>query len=342
MAPRYMSPMIRRRPAPESQKENIKAPAAEKSMAKELSTSNENEIADEGNIPEESVRIAFGSYRQIRDFSLVLLSQGIIHRLERSENGPFEIFVTCENAVRSEQQLKLYIKENPPREKNPPLPLSFSLQPLWILLVPTLCTVADFSNTDIRIFANKLSVLGISDAAKVLHGEWFRTITALTLHGDSHHLMGNLVSGYIVLNLMAYRIPLARMAPFLAIASAIANYLVAATVQTNYRALGFSTFVFASIGAVSVIEFRLMPKESHGLLRRFAPLCGAASLAVFLGLGEHADILGHVYGFLMGLLCGLIPQKKMLRWGAPNNLSDILWATLYFTIFFVGWKFALS
>ena len=285
----------------------------------------------------ETIRISEGTFRQIRDYSLVLLSQGITHRIMRSEEGPFQIFILPENEDRARLQLALYRKENPPREENPPLPLSLSLQPLWVLLVPVVCTLLDFSGKVARMHS-----LGLSDADKVMHGQWWRTITALTLHGDARHIASNLVSGYIVLNLMSYRTPLARMAPFLAVASALANFCTVLTVQTDYRSLGFSTFVFAAIGALSVIEFRLMPKETHGMLRRFAPLCGAASLAVFLGIGENADVLGHAYGFIAGLFCGFIPKKKALRWGTPTKLVDLVWVTIYFAIFAIGWKFALS
>ena len=288
-------------------------------------------------VPEESSRIAEGTYRQICDYSLVLLSQGIVHRLERSPEGPFEIFVKPEHEPQALHQLELYRKENPPREETPPLPLSLSLQPAWVLLVPVVCTLLDFSGKVARMHS-----LGLSDADKVMHGQWWRTITALTLHGDARHIASNLLSGYIVLTLLSYRTPLARMAPFLAVASALANFCTVLTVQTDFRSLGFSTFVFAAIGALAVIEFRLMPRETHGQLRRFAPLCGAASLAVFLGLGENADILGHAYGFIAGLFCGFIPKKKALRWGTPTKLVDLVWVAIYFAIFAIGWKFALA
>ena len=338
--PRLMPPMIRRRPLPPlrdegqpSEQEPQQAPELRR-MPEPPAPEQEQPAIEE---PEESTRIAEGTYRQIRDYSLVLLSQGIVHRFLRSEEGPFEIFVSPEFETRASEQIELYRKENPPKEENPPLPLSLSLQPAWVLLVPVVCTVLDFGN-----FVERMHFAGLSDASKVLHGQWWRTITALTLHGDARHIASNLLSGYIVLNLMSYRLPLARMAPFLAVASAIANFCVALTVQSDYRALGFSTFVFAAIGALAVIEFRLMPKETHGMLRRFAPLCGAASLAVFLGLGENADILGHAYGFIAGAICGLIPQKKTLRWGTPTTLADLVWVAIYFAIFIVGWKFALA
>ena len=284
----------------------------------------------------ETLCVSEGTYRQIRDDSLVLLSQGIEHRLLRSEEGPFQIFIVPEFEAAARQQLDLYHRENPPKEENPPIPLSFSLQPLWVLLAPVIFTLIDFSD--------KLNLHGpgVSDAAKVMKGEWWRSLTAQTLHGDMRHLASNLLCGYIVMNMITFRIPLLRLAPFIAAAAAIANLCVSATVQTDFRSLGFSSFVFAAIGCLAVIEFRLMPRESHGMLRRFAPLCGAASLAVFLGLGENADILGHAYGFVAGLFCGFIPKKKSLRWGTPLSSADGLGLLMYYGLYLAAWKLALG
>ena len=254
----------------------------------------------------------------------------------RSEEGPFQIFVVPEMESAAKTQLELYHKENPPKEENPPIPLSFSLQPLWVLLAPILVTLLQFTDK-INLHSE-----GVSDAAKVLKGEWWRSLTAQTLHGDARHLASNLLCGYIVMNMITFRIPLLRLVPFIAVAAAVANLCVSATVQTDFRSLGFSTFVFAAIGCLSVIEFRLMPKESHGMLRRFAPLCGAASLAVFLGLGENADILGHAYGFVAGLFCGFIPKKKSLRWGTPLSSADGIGLLMYYGLYLLAWKLALG
>ena len=284
----------------------------------------------------ETLCVSEGTYRQIRDDSLVLLSQGIEHRLMRSEEGPFQIFIVPEFEAAARQQLDLYHRENHPKEENPPIPLSFSLQPLWVLLAPVIFTLIDFSD--------KLNLHGpgVSDAAKVMKGEWWRSLTAQTLHGDMRHLASNLLCGYIVMNMITFRIPLLRLAPFIAAAAAVANLCVSATVQTDFRSLGFSSFVFAAIGCLAVIEFRLMPRESHGTLRRFAPLCGAASLAVFLGLGENADILGHAYGFVAGLFCGFIPKKKSLRWGTPLSSADGLGLLMYSGLSLADWRLALG
>lgn len=336
--PRFMSPLrpryMRHPPeiSPEAPLQDVSLQAA---PDPESARENENELPEEPIYPE-TVCVSEGTFRQIRDDSLVLLSQGISHRLLRDESGPFQIFILPEHETQARQQLALYRKENPPKEENPPIPLSFSLQPLWVLLAPTIFTLIDFTDKV------NLHTPGISDASKVLKGEWFRAFTAQTLHGDTRHLASNLLCGYIVMNMITFRIPLLRLAPFIAIAAAIANLCVSFTVQSDFRSLGFSTFVFAAIGCLSVIEFRLMPKESHGLIRRFAPLCGAASLAVFLGLGENADILGHAYGFIAGLFTGFIPSKKALRWGTPLAAADGVGLLFYYAMYLAAWKIAMG
>ena len=327
--PRLMSPLRPRymRKPPEGSTEAFTAVSAQPVPT-----------AEQQETPEypETEQVSEGTFRQVRDDSLVLLSQGIEHRLVRSEDGPFQIFIVPEMEATARQQLELYHKENPPKEENPPLPLSFSLQPLWVLLAPILVTLLQFTDK-INLHSE-----GVSDAAKVMKGEWWRSLTAQTLHGDARHLASNLLCGYIVMNMITFRIPLLRLAPFIAGAAAVANLCVSATVQTDFRSLGFSSFVFAAIGCLAVIEFRLMPKESHGMLRRFAPLCGAASLAVFLGLGENADILGHVYGFVTGLFCGFIPKKKSLRWGTPLSSADGVGLLIYYGLYLLAWKLALG
>lgn len=305
-----------------------------------LKDSEPPEVPPSGEQPEkqepEEVTLAIADYLQIRDYSLVLASQGISHRIIHDSRGPFELRVEVPLAEAAKEQIALYRQENPPRTENPPLPFALSLQPLGILIVPVLVTLIQFSDRGSAFYHS-----GIADADRILRGDWWRVFTALTLHGDALHLTSNLVAGFLILNLLALRIPLSRIALPLVAASGLANYGVALTVHTDFRSLGFSTFVFAALGALSTIEFRLMPRSTHGLLRRFAPLFGAASLAVFLGLGEHADILAHFYGFLAGLLCGFLPRKKQLLWGTqPKAFDAILWA-LYFATFAIIWKIAL-
>ena len=190
--PRLMSPLRPRymRKPPE---EAPAGPAAQAPDARQQEQPTEPEYP-------ETVQVSEGTFRQVRDDSLVLLSQGIEHRLVRSEEGPFQIFVVPEMEGAARLQLELYHRENPPKEENPPIPLSFSLQPLWVLLAPVVFTLIDFSE--------KLNLHGpgVSDAAKVLKGAWWRSLTAQTLHGDARHLASNLLCGYIVRKIIRTRL----------------------------------------------------------------------------------------------------------------------------------------
>jgi hypothetical protein len=136
--------MVKRRhtePQPTPEAEPITAQPTSTGPAAEQTTA----AQPEEELEPTEVRISEGGYKQIRDESLVLLSQGISHRLEHSPDGPFQIFVELDDQKRARFQIRLYHRENPPREVNAPLPLKASLQPIWVLLVPAAVTLVQFS-----------------------------------------------------------------------------------------------------------------------------------------------------------------------------------------------------
>jgi len=161
--PHFMSPMIRRRPsAEESRSASANQESAQPSIVQSIDfsqpTQPSTEQSAEQSAPSEEqqqippdVRVSEGGFRQIRDESLVLLSQGITHRIERSEEGPFQIFVEPEKRRMAQFQIRLYHHENPPRDENPPLPLKLTLHPLWVLAIPIICTLLDFSDISVQM-----------------------------------------------------------------------------------------------------------------------------------------------------------------------------------------------
>ena len=148
--------MIRRKPStdklqadvePQADNQNVQSIQATvkfSDLATPFTTDSATEQAEPSPPPE--IRISEGGFRQIRDESLVLLSQGISHRIKHSEEGPFQIFVERDKRRAAQFQIRLYHRENPPRDENPPLPLKLTLHPRWVLAVPVLCTLLDFSD----------------------------------------------------------------------------------------------------------------------------------------------------------------------------------------------------
>jgi len=261
-----------------------------------------------------------------------LSSQRISHIISQNELGPWEIYVHEANAGEAQTQIALYKQENPNWDKEfIALPaLRPNVQPLWFLLIPVIGTFFQFSNPHIKDF-------GTADAARILKGEWFRLFTAQTLHSSNYHLVSNLLSGFFVFSLISVKIPLPRIAPFIILAAALAN-LETAFIMKNYHSLGFSTTVFAGLGALATLEVRVLTKENKW--RRLVPWLAVFLLAVFLGVGDESsnvDIPGHFFGLVMGAVAGFAPSKKWLQWGERLGKSDVFIVICIYAFFAAMW-----
>ncbi|MCL2261109.1 MAG: rhomboid family intramembrane serine protease, partial [Fibromonadales bacterium] len=208
-----------------------------------------------------------------------------------------------------------------------------STQPLWFLLIPLACTF-------LQVHYPHIKELGLSDAARILNGEWWRIFTAQTLHNSNYHLVSNMLSGFFVFSLIAFKMPLSRIAPFIILAAALAN-LETAFIMKDYRAAGFSSTVFAGLGALATLEVRVLKREN--LYRRMVPWFAVFLLAVFLGVGDESgkvDIWGHFLGLIMGAIAGFAPPKKWLRWGEPLGMFDVVIVLAIYVFFVVVWRIA--
>jgi rhomboid protease GluP len=154
------------------------------------------------------------------------------------------------------------------------------------------------------LFGNDWYASGVIDAGPA-RSEWWRAITALTLHVDPAHLLGNLIFGVLV-GVAASRLLGPGVAWFAALlAGASANYLEMLIAPASHRALGASTAVFAALGLLTGLAWteRLTFRERNWY--RWAPLiAGVCLLTLFGAGGEHVDVLGHFLGFAFGVVAG--------------------------------------
>ena len=165
-----------------------------------------------------------------------------------------------------------------------------------------------------------------------LHTEWWRAFTALTLHMSAEHLLSNLAfgiaGGVLCTRLFGYGMGWLGIL----MAGVFANALEMSIVPAGFHAIGASTAVFASVGLLSGYAWRQRLTLRERWLYRWTPLLGGISLLALLGAGgEHVDVLGHLLGFLMGLLFGWgyalagIPRNRR---AAPQNLAAAMGAAL--------------
>lgn len=180
------------------------------------------------------------------------------------------------------------------------------------------------------------------NAARIQSGEWWRALTALTLHVDGAHLAANLGAG-IWFGYLAGRQLGSGLAWLLALLGAgAANLLESLLGPGSHQSVGASTAVFAMLGMLAAYSWRERFRYPQRWARRWAPLVAGVVLLGWLGSeGEHTDVVAHVAGFVMGVALGVviaIPRVKRALRNVPQWASGA--AAL--AIVAAAWSFALA
>ncbi len=245
-----------------------------------------------------------GSKLLCHEYSLVLEARGIEHELQEGE----ESWAVCVSAAclhRAYEEINRYSTERraPRRVPDAVIPSHPGAGIGVFVYIAILLLVAYCAG--VNAFGADWLTLGALDAGA--RAEWWRAVTALTLHLDQEHLLGNVLFG-VVAGLAASRL----LGPGIAWASivgagALANYAETLISPLTHRAVGASTAVFAALGLLSGMAWRQRLTLRERLWYRWAPLIAGICLLTMLGAGSaHVDVLGHALGFLFGLLLGWI------------------------------------
>jgi membrane associated rhomboid family serine protease len=146
---------------------------------------------------------------------------------------------------------------------------------------------------------------GKTNAGLVRQGEWWRTVTALSLHSGVEHLAANLVFGGLF-GLFTGRLLGSGLAwASILAAGAVGNAMNAWVQPVSHSAIGASTAVFGALGILSSYAWKQRRGIGDGWIRRWTPVVGGVLLLAYTGLGgERTDVIAHVTGFMSGLLLG--------------------------------------
>ncbi|MCC7264751.1 MAG: rhomboid family intramembrane serine protease [Candidatus Latescibacteria bacterium] len=263
--------------------------------------------------------------------ALVLAALGIDYLL-LEEHDTFTLLVEEGLAGRAAAELDHFARENvgwPPPADLLPAEVPGKLHSL-IGYAGLLWAVFYLQRT--RTFALDWWQAGRGHAELMLQGQWWRALTALTLHADEAHLMGNLLFGAFFAFLLCRQLGAGAAWFAILLAGTAGNLLNAQLQPTDHYFVGASTAVFGAIGLLSGLQLRSRPSR----WRQWAPLIIGALLLGFLGTaGEHTDVLAHVTGMAAGLALGLVwrwlpaplPPPVQTALGAAALLSLALaWA----------------
>ncbi len=258
------------------------------------------------------VPVFSGSWAMCHEFGLVLEAKGLPYELTGKDAG-CALTTPPSQALLAREQLQRYAAE---RERDAAERAARRAAPNGAALfggagagaigyVVLLLGVAYCAG--INLFGVDWLAAGAIDAHHGAVREWWRALTALTLHLDPEHLYGNLLFG-VGAGVLCSRLfgPGIAWLSILA-AGALGNYLELWIAPAGYLAAGASTAVFAALGMLCGYSWRLRLPSRERSIYRATPLLAGVALLVFLGAGKpHVDVLGHVLGFICGVVFGRI------------------------------------
>jgi membrane associated rhomboid family serine protease len=96
---------------------------------------------------------------------------------------------------------------------------------------------------------------GMSHAGLIQEGEWWRAVTALSLHADTVHLAGNLGFGLVFGFLAGQLLGWGRAWFGMVFAGALGNALNAFVQAPSHASVGASTAVFATLGILAAYSW---------------------------------------------------------------------------------------
>ncbi|MET0592106.1 MAG: rhomboid family intramembrane serine protease, partial [Polyangiaceae bacterium] len=153
---------------------------------------------------------------------------------------------------------------------------------------------------------------GTASTDRILHGEIWRTVTALTLHADTLHVLGNALTGSICMSAVNRRLGDGRGPLVVLLAGALGNYVNAVWHRTGHLSIGASTAVFAAVGVLAATQLAVDRSDGkRPWLQRLAPVVGGLALLGMLGASPHSDLLAHLFGLGAGLAVGLVTTVIM-------------------------------
>ncbi|MEX0733620.1 MAG: rhomboid family intramembrane serine protease [Steroidobacteraceae bacterium] len=277
------------------------------------------------------------SPKECTDWAFVLDAVGIPYERRTTATGA-SLWVLPEHHARAARELQDYLREN----RRPPLPpVVWPKHPhaiygvIGYAIVLIAVTIAALAHAGGKGWVSA----GVLDADFLERGEWWRVLTALTLHGDVLHLLSNLAFGAL------FGYPAARLfgpgiAWFLILVGGGLAYGIDALLHPpEHHLLGASTAVFTALGLIASYGWRRHMRNWSRWMRNASPLIGGIALLAFTGTGgENTDLLAHLAGFVvgsgLGAICARLPMpapgRHRVQWGAGGSALALL--TLAWTL----------
>ncbi len=263
--------------------------------------------------------------RRLEAWSLVLASKGLVP-LRRLGEDALELYVAAHEGPLARAELDAADAEELQRQRAEQADAALKEQPAsrhagaGALLV-SLALLVFFSITGPRAGGSAWFAAGASDAERVLHGEWWRTITALSLHADAGHVLSNVGIGTLFVGAVMRSEGVGYGAALILASGTVGNVINAWAHQSLHSSVGFSTAVFGAIGLLGGLTFAHGQRRLTRLRPAWTALGGGLALLALLGSSERSDLFAHLFGALAGAGLGALtghfgvrPKGQLGQW----------------------------
>ncbi len=173
-----------------------------------------------------------------------------------------------------------------------------------------LLLIGFFAVTGMRASRSIWFERGSADAERIVAGEWWRTVTALTLHADAPHVIGNAGASAVLVGAVSHPLGPGIGLCVLLLAGAGGNALTAAGHGTHHDSVGASTAMFGAIGILGAT--RVVPRGRRLAARKPWMVVAASrgeSRLLALSARARAPISSHICSGS----CSAAPWAWLLR-----------------------------
>jgi membrane associated rhomboid family serine protease len=250
--------------------------------------------------------------RQVDEWATVVAAGGISYRL-RSRLDGWALIVAARDADAAREALDAYDREN---SADTTRARGRSVAPVraaaGVGVAVGLLLIAFFAVTGPRANRSGWFERGSADAERIVAGQWWRTVTALTLHADAPHVVSNATATVVLVGAVGYQFGPGVGLWLVLLAGTGGNLLTAVAHGIHHDSVGASTAMFGAIGILAAAQ--VMPRERRVVARkRWIVVAASLALLAFLGTSADADLLAHLFGLLVGGGLGLVAVPT-LRW----------------------------
>jgi membrane associated rhomboid family serine protease len=232
-------------------------------------------------------------------WTLVLVAAGIPHEVDEVD-GALRLLVPALAAGTAAAELAAFDREEEPLAPEPVVESEWGETAVGVVLALLLVVWFRLTEPGGPGWGWHDQGAAVSDAIR--HGELWLTVTALTLHHDAAHLLGNLVGSCLFVTALGRQLGPGVAAALILAAGAGGNLAAALVRGGGHVTVGASTSVFGAVGALGALQ----AVRRRGRRGAWIPVAGSLALLAMLGTGERADFLGHLLGLAVGAVLGAL------------------------------------